>query len=316
MPEMNEYLAQFYGTGKTASVAAPEPSDADLEKQASVDLFMKIASEQQIPLDTMSDEDVQHLYGEFVKAAGENPFAKKDEDGEKDEDEEKKKDEEKKAAAQAEFESRKEASAKVAEADYLGRVIAHSFVQEVGNITKEAGGADAEAVLRASALARNSHARRAVGQIRQAVGKAVDTVKEHGGKAHEAAGKHLENVGHRMTGAHGGLGKVSPETAKRLGGAAYGTGAAAAAGGAAAVHHSRKEAAAAFDDLAGDQAVAFAVEQGWDGEQATRKTAAVLELSLLGDSEKVASAADYETGVGIRALELLEAAGYPVTWTE
>ena len=59
----------------------------------------------------------------------------------------------------------------------------------------------------------------------------------------------------------------------------------------------------------------MAGEQGWDIDQASRKVAAVLELGL-GESEKVASAADYETSLGIRGLELLDAAGYPVSWTE
>jgi hypothetical protein len=37
---------------------------------------------------------------------------------------------------------------------------------------------------------------------------------------------------------------------------------------------------------------------------------------MLGDSVKVASAPNVETAAYIRGLELLEAAGYPVTWAE
>lgn len=306
MPEMNEYLAKFYGTGKTAAVADTVPSDADLEKQASVDLFMKIASEQEIPLDTMSDAEVQHLYSEFVKAAGENPFAKKDEGEEKKDEkkDEEKEEDEKKAAAQAEFASRKEASVKVAEADYLGRVIAHSFVQELGNITKEAS----PKALNPATLATKAHT--FSHKAREAVSAAASKVKKPVMEHLERTGKHLGGKTERNSGPNT-LYHHSHDAAAR-GAAAHAAGGAALAGGAAALHEKK----AAFDEIAGNQAVALAAENGWDGDEAIRKVAAVLELGLLGESEKVASAADYETGVSIRALELLETAGYPVTWTE
>jgi hypothetical protein len=322
MPGMNDYLAQLYGTTKTA--AAPVVSDDELQKQASVDMFCKVAAAEDIDLSALPDDQVQYLYGEFMKAAGENPFAKKDGEGEpekKDEkDEKEKKDEEEKhAAAAAEHAQKLAATEKLAEADYIGRVIAHSFVQELSNISKEASvkeatGVDRDAVLNASALARNSHVRRALGQGKQIASKAVDAVKEHGKKLHEGAGKHLESVGHKITGAHGNMGKVSPETAKRVGGAAYGAGAAAAGGAAVAAHHHAKH-GSAFEQVAAETAVSFAASQDWDAEEAGRKVAAVLELGLLGESEKVASEVDYQTSVGIRALEMLECAGYPVTWT-
>jgi hypothetical protein len=314
---MNEFLAQFYGTGKTASVSAPVISDEDLEKQASVDMFMKVASENEIPLDTMADADVQYLYGEFMKAAGENPFAKKDEKSEEEKDKE-----EKEAAAMAEFESRKEASNKVAEADYLGRVMAHSFTQELGNITKEAKGGYA------------------AGEAISHLGVAADKLR--------GAGKHVAEKAREA--GHRGKDLLKGDTAKKLTGIAkeetaaahlYGTGgvptqinqaarterlkshaaragvAATAAGGAVAAHHyAKKHSSAAFDEVAGEQAVTLAVQCGWDTDQAVNKIAAVLELGFLGESEKVASAADYPTSVNIRALEMLEAAGYPVTWQE
>lgn len=307
-PQMNEHLAQFYGTKQASAV-----TDEEAEKQASVELFLKVASDQQIDLNSMSDADVQALYGEFqtevAKIASEEEPPKE----EKDEEEEKKEKEEKHAAAAAEWAEKQAMAADIGKADYLGRIMAHSFEQE-RNLIKEGSGVDREAVLKASALARNSHVRRAVGQAKQMGEKAFDAAKEHGKKIHEGVGKHLESVGHKITGAHGGLGKVSPETAKRVGGAAYGAGAAAAAGGAAAAHHHAKH-ASMLDELGAERAIEMVAADGtFDAEEASRKVAAVFELGLLGESEKVASAPNYQVGVDIRALEILEAAGYPVTW--
>jgi hypothetical protein len=84
----------------------------------------------------------------------------------------------------------------------------------------------------------------------------------------------------------------------------------AAVGGAGAAYHKQ---GSVLDEVAGEQAVTLAMQGGFDVDQAIGKVASVLELGL-GDSEKVASAADYPTSVSIRALEILEAAGYPVTW--
>ena len=132
--QMNEHLAQFYGTKQASAV-----TDEEAEKQASVELFLKVASDQQIDLNSMSDADVQALYGEFqaevAKIASEEP-AEPPKDEKKDEEEKKKK-EEKHAAAAAEFAEKQAMAADIQKADYLGRVMAHSFEQERGYI-KEA----------------------------------------------------------------------------------------------------------------------------------------------------------------------------------
>jgi hypothetical protein len=70
----------------------------------------------------------------------------------------------------------------------------------------------------------------------------------------------------------------------------------------------------AIDQLGAERAFYLAKEAGIDPEEAFRKVAGVLALGLIKDSEKVASAATVGEAVGIRALELLETAGYSVTW--
>lgn len=332
---MNEYIASLYGTNKTAAAAAPVLSDEDQEKQASVELFMKIASTEGIELETMSDADVQTLYGEFLKAAEEEK--KKEpafEASDEKEEEEKKEEEKKHAEAQSFFALKKEAAAKLAEADYTGRVIAHAFVQELGNIQKEAGAKETAQAVGAVLTGKAKHvglhnlADKAKGVAHAGADKAKELGKGYAGvakgegvaaarKAHHDAGSHgFGEAGKKLYGDTKDTGRsLVKEHAKRVGAIAAPAAAVAggAAAGAAAAHHHSKH-AGAFDAVAGEAAVAFAAEQGWDPEQADRKVASILELGLLGESEKVAAADDYETSVGVRALEILEAAGYPVTW--
>ena len=295
MSTMNEYLSQFYGTAKVA--AAPVVSDDEMQKQASVDMFCKVAAAENIDLSALPDEQVQFLYGEFVKAASEEPPAEEPKEEKKDE---KKEEEDKKhAAAAAEHAEKRAASEKIAEADYLGRVIAHSFVQELGNISKEAG--DKEAGMPEALKQRAAEMGKHVGEAAKKMSGKPKELAERVSRLGEG-GKTVP-IGHSKTrdfvASHGH----------------HAAGAAAALGGAAAAgHHQGKKHGSAFEQVAGEQAVAFAGEQGWDTEQAGRKVASVLELGLLGESEKVASETDYQTSVGIRALEILECAGYPVTW--
>jgi len=72
--------------------------------------------------------------------------------------------------------------------------------------------------------------------------------------------------------------------------------------------------ASAIDHLAAKHAVDLAKEAGLDTKIAAKRIDAVLTLGGPGASEKTASASSLEENVHIRALEYLEAAGYPVTW--
>jgi len=104
---MDQFLAELYGTN--------EPGAEDFEKVAHLDFLEKVAEEEGIDLNDLSDEDLEELADIAADALDEI-----DEDYEEDD-----------------FE--KEAEAKVEEADFLGRVMAHSFNQEMDMIEKEAG---------------------------------------------------------------------------------------------------------------------------------------------------------------------------------
>lgn len=298
-PQMNEHLAQFYGTKQASAV-----TDEEAEKTASVNLFLKVASDQQIDLNSMSDADVQTLYGEFKLASEEEPPKE-----EKDEEEEKKEKEEKHAAAAAEWAEKQAMAADIQKADYLGRVMAHSFEQERGYI-KEAGAAEAFKKLTGKGPHMAAH------DAGEAVRHGAHAAGEAAGRVADKAGKGLEHLGKKITEKATGVGthNMKPGHAKAVGGAAVAGGAAAAGAGAAALHHHKKH-ASMLDELGAERAVEMVTADGtFDPEEAGRKVAAVLELGLLGESEKVASAPNYQVGVDIRALEILEAAGYPVTW--
>lgn len=67
----------------------------------------------------------------------------------------------------------------------------------------------------------------------------------------------------------------------------------------------------ALDSLALGQAVKIAEAAGFDGEEAARRVSAVHTLGL-NESTKLAQTVPAQ--IEVRALEYLEAAGYPVTW--
>jgi hypothetical protein len=257
MDKMDVFLANFYGT-KTAS--APVPQAEDLEKQASVNLFTKLAADQGIDLKTCTDAQVNALYADFeqkvaaaggintvmAKVAAANPAAAAapaKTASEKEEEEKR----EKMEAARREHEGKKEAAAKLAEADFMGRVMAHAYVQEMRKIASEGGGDD---------KGEGKH------EMPEALRKGIENAKAH---EHPA---------------------------------------------------DRKKEASALDDLAAEYAVALVFDAKLDPVEAGRKVASVLNLGIAKDTAKTASAKDLEGAVHIRALELLEAAGYPVQYPQ
>jgi hypothetical protein len=113
---MDLNLASMYGT----------PGGEEFEKTAQAELFAKLAADEGINLNNLEDHQISELWNSTfgTKLAGEEC-----EECGKSECE----CEEKTSAAQ-EFYREKDYQEKVAEADYLGRVMAHSYVQELGNI--------------------------------------------------------------------------------------------------------------------------------------------------------------------------------------
>lgn len=278
---MNELLANYYGTNGGAR--------EELEKQAQVELFAKLAAENGIDLEQLSEEQIQTLWDSTFKTASDEDKDDKDE---------------KKEKAEAEFEQKKEAAAKLAEADFLGRVMAHAYVDELNKIAsgdqeKEAGVVDSA---RRAGWAASSKARRGA----------------------EAVGKHLERVGKKVTdkamgGTEGAVEKMNPRTAKAIGAGVYAGGTAAAGGAAYGAHKmlskdkGKKKKASALDELAFEGAVEKAASAGFDAEEVAARVSAVITLGVE-ESAKIASADSLDGAVHIRSLELLEAAGYPVSW--
>jgi hypothetical protein len=178
---------------------------------------------------------------------------KGDKKDEKPKDEEKKDEKkEKEAAAAAEWTEKRAAAEKVAEADFLGRTMAHAYVDEMRKIA--AAAASEEKLVGAAQVLKTAAA---------AVTKEIP---------------------------------------------------------AAVVPAATKE-ASAIDELAINRALAMLKEfnktagdkGGFNEEEAVNRLQAVYTLGL-GESTKVASATTPEAGIEVRALEFLDAAGYPVQW--
>jgi hypothetical protein len=145
--DMSSTLGEVFGTTKVASATSE-----DMEKAAQVEFFNGLCKEQGINIEELTDPQIDQLWKTAmeIKAAEFPPnFAKKD-DGKKDDkgekkDGDKKDDKEKEAdaklaAAEAEFLQKRAAYEKVAEADAMGRIIAHSFVAELNKIAEKEGG--------------------------------------------------------------------------------------------------------------------------------------------------------------------------------
>lgn len=111
--------------------------------------------------------------------------------------------------------------------------------------------------------------------------------KEHEGKEHEGKEKEHEGKEHEKKAA-----PLAP----------------AAAG--------QAKKASAIDELAFKVALKKIAEAGLDQEQAAQRINAAVTLELLGESTKIASATDVNMAVEIRALEMLEAARYPIEWAK
>ena len=305
---MSEYLAEFYGTTGTPKTASAPTEEEDLLKQAQVELFCKVAAGENIDLASMPDEQVEQLFTNFVKNASEPTIKMAEEDGDK-----KKKDE-----AEKELEEKKASAQEFAKYDFFGRQMAHAYVDEMKKIAAAASEKDAEFPpkkedeehekedekeerkekkeaampegLRKGLDWVKGHAGKAGGAIKGTAGK----VKEHAGKAYDATKEHV--------GKHRG---------------AYGAGAgvAAGAGGAHAAHKFTKK-SSAIDELALERAVVKAAEAGYDVDEAATRLNAAYTLDLFEESTKIAGAGDVTTAIEIRALEMLEAARYPITWAD
>lgn len=282
---MDEQLADIYGTGQ------PESFDQeDLQKTAAAELLVKLAEEREVDLNQFSDEEIQEmvseLYGE-EKTAQAPPFPPTPK-------EEKKKD----AKDEEEEEKNKE---KVAEADFLGRVMAHAYTQELGNIEKEAAKGD---------VTYKGHKPSAGKLDRTLGGMTVGSVK--GGLGGGAAGAGL--------GALAGLlskGKLSPLRGAGVGGLLGGNVGSAGGSIVGGVRGYRKAKAtekalkkqgeadgSALEALAQDRAFDMAKEAGWIDDEG--------QFLFDPQQEKTAEVSAVDQAVAQRALEICAEQGLPV----
>jgi len=253
MTTMNPYLAAMYNTHGYGTQVQQERT-----KIAAADIFCKAAAAEGIDLSTLTNEVRQQLFEEFctklaeeegAPAEGEEkkappfpPVASEKKDGEdegseKDKKEDEKEEEEKESAARAEFLAKQEWMQKQAEADFLGRQMAHAFMSEKTAIEMEKEG------------------------------KALPSPK----------------------------GKPAAPKKGAIGG---------------------KKQASALDQQAATAAVKIAESYGYPINEVTSRLQAVLTLGAK-ESEKIAHAkGDYNAAIGLRGLELLEQAGYPIAWEE
>lgn len=143
--DMSSTLGEVFGTTKVAS-ATPE----DLEKTAQQEFFVGLCQEQGIDIAQLNDDQVEELWKTAmeIKAAEFPPnFGKKDEakgkDGKEDKEKAEKESKEKEAAAaklaaaESEFLQKRAAVEKIAEAEAMGRIMAHSFVAELNKIAEK-----------------------------------------------------------------------------------------------------------------------------------------------------------------------------------
>lgn len=302
---MNSWLSELYGTPGAAKEAAD--NTAQLEK------FASLAAEQGIDLSALSSDQVRTLYEATFKTASDDGDA-----DDKDEGSDAKGTEEE---AKAEHEGEKEAQAKFAEADMMGRVMAHALYQELGEIEKSAGVGESvrEGLAAVKSLAQRkgtrlkgiaeragsniaAGARKATGAVSSATGVTDlrKAVQARGGKS-LATGK---DIGRNHL-AHG-LG--------RAGATAAGVGA-VGAGGAYGAKKLKKE-GSALDHLAAQQAVKIAEAAGYDVNQCVELLTQADAQGAFEGSDKIAHVQDFNDAVHVRGLELLETVGYPVNWSE
>jgi len=315
MSGMSQYLAEFYGTNSTKTASAPEQDDEnDLMKQAQVELFCKVAAEEKIDITSMPDAEVEQLFTKFV--ANTTKIAA--------EEEEEAKPDNKVEQATKELEEKKAEAAEFAKYDFFGRQMAHAYVDELKKIAADAKVAefpphkaekDDEKDEKDDEKKKEHDGEKKAAGMPDALRRGLEAARGHAGGAAGAVKKH---VGEAATAAKKHVGEAAAATKEHVGrhSKAYTAGAAGAGGvaaGAGAAHALHKK-SSALDELALERAVVKVAEAGYDPAEAVERLSAALVLELVPESVKVAAAADVQGAVEIRALEMLEAARYPIDW--
>ena len=255
---MNEFLAELYGTRET--IGATEGSD-DVEKLAEAQILDQVFEAEGIDVNAIPDEAIvkvaYELFGDdsaLVKMATDDGDADDEEGAEEEEGEE------------------EEGEDKVAQADFLGRVMAHSFVNEQDSI-KLAGGKKEVAKKGLDAVLA------ALKGKGQAAGKAIKGAPGQAGAALKGKGKAMQKsfqAGKKGKGGGtiSGLKRMAKEHKKTMIGVGAGLGTAGAAGTYAAM---KKKSSVAVEHLAEQRAMELLKEAGYDLDDGEDKLASAVE---------------------------------------
>lgn len=183
---MNELLAEMYGTRETIGAV----DGSDVEKLAEAEVLNEVLASEGVDVDDLDGGSIlkvaHELFGDdsaLIKAAAEE----EDDDDDDDEDDDE-----------------KTSQAKLAEADFLGRVMAHSFVNEQSELEKEAKGLSSIGT-GIKDLASSAH--KGVGRLGGRLGKAL------GGEKHFkelASGASKAQKTKMLKQMRSGRGKMSP----------------------------------------------------------------------------------------------------------
>lgn len=219
---MNEFLAEMYGTRE--NIGAPS-DDSDVQKLAEAQLLDEALQAEGIDIDKLPGETIVKLAHQIL---GEDSHIVKEAMAQGGSEEE-----HLKQAAMQELqaqEGEEPFEEKVAQADFLGRVMAHSYVDEMAALDKEAGVKEmyegAKAGLGRAGSWIGSKAKGGYGAAKEktragyeatkrGLGQAGEKTKEYAGKAREkgqaaarATGEHVKRHGKKYSagaGAAGGL---------------------------------------------------------------------------------------------------------------
>lgn len=313
---MNEELSAHFGTDQAY--------DGELQKQAQAELFLKLAEENGIDIDQLSDEEVSELYDATFEGEGGG-------------------DADLAGAAEAEFAEKQAQAEKIAEAHMMGEQMALAYVDTLEKIAKRRSGGGEISERHAKALeerwkdlpkntgeAPDVVGAPAGGGKQRQIGKVEGTAREVAHKGKLKAGKFFRDVGGLVSGGRlkdvtttgQGQGQIFTKNMLKnrkrtlAGMGATAVGAAGLTGGGYATYRAlknREKKASAIDIYAGNLALEKIAEDNWDVDEAVDRLNAVIELDD-GVNTKIAAANNLEEAVEIRSLELAEMAGYPVVW--
>jgi hypothetical protein len=273
--DMKDMLSEIFGTTavttKEAS-AAVAPTAEDLEKEAQVSFFSELCAAKQIDVSLLNNDQVNELFkvAMDMKAASDaenSPEAKAKKAKEEKDEKSKEASAAALAAADAEYQEKRAAATKVAEADAMGRIMAHAYVDELRKLAGEMPPAFA-----AAAAAKKND-------------KGDEKTEEKGDEKDEKAKEASARAAALIT---------EFEKTKTAGAPAS---------------------TPSLNELAGNYAIDLLKTAGVNADLATARINAVHVLGVP-DGAKVASAANLDAAVHVRALEYCEAAGFPVDWTQ